>query len=184
MGTPQAHTHTHARTRAQIVNKRKGLNLKEMRRGPTVFFQGLWPMVLFAKRMLLQKWNRTLGSAWMLLGVCWFASFVCSGVLTVGISIGTHTQHCYMIHVKTQGFSMKEKIPFCCHRNFNLIFCIYTHVFTLIYVFCIYVCICLFIYRMLFLLLFSVESALAKRGSNCGCSRGHVDHVANRCVRI
>ena len=35
---------------------------------------------------------------------------------------------------------------------------------------------------MLFLLLFSVESALAKRGSNCGCSRGHVDHVANRCV--
>ena len=77
---------------------------------------------------------------------------------------------------------MKEKIPFCCHRNFNLIFCIYTHFFTLIYVFCIYVCICLFIYRMLFLLLFSVESALAKRGSNCGCSRGHVDHVANRCV--
>jgi hypothetical protein len=93
VGTPQAHTHTHARTRAQIVNERKGLNLKEMRRGPTVFFQGLWPMVLFAKRVLLQKCNRTLGSAWMLLGVCWFASFVCSGVLTVGISIGTHTHN-------------------------------------------------------------------------------------------
>ena len=49
----------------------------------------------------------------------------------------------------------------------------------------IYVCVCirLFVYRMLFLLLFSVESALAKRGSNnCGCSRGHMDHVANRCV--
>ena len=73
------------------MNERKGLNLKEMRRGPTVFFQGLWPMVLFAKRVPLQKCNRTLGSAWMLLGVCWFASFVCSGVLTVGISIGTHT---------------------------------------------------------------------------------------------
>ena len=70
-----------------------------------------------------------------------------------------------MIHVKTQGFSMKEKIPFCCHRNFNLIFCIYTHFFHFnLCILYIYVCICLFIYRMLFLLLFSVESALAKKG--------------------
>ena len=76
-----------------------------------------------------------------------------------------------MIHVKTQGFSTNEKIPFCCHRNFNLI---YIYLFTVIYVYYIYVCVCnrLFVYRMLFLLLFSVESALAKRVLTVGALEG------------